>query len=330
MLLLNYNTKEKMQCDPKIKDCCVKEKQPPETNTGGDCCYDGWMLEFKNFDSRYKKADKTVNYITKRLTHLGTQRDMWKAWRDELDKVCDLTKKICQQLEIVIHHTSRISRNEWLTKRAINLLFCMIRDFYMQIDLLKKKYDYLVNCINCLKNQGLVSGQGVMALVEDYGKKITIVLQTRDALIEAVITSISMVNNINKNIGHNGHQFGLTTVLHEWKKAFNCERKNQEENDDAKRNEFGREDFHKSGREQEFEDTGLEPDLRFPVCESKYYKKIEGRYQEDSSKYTDLSKWLLEETKERDNLKALRDGLTSVISDPNVDPSKRCAINGTK
>lgn len=330
MLLLNYNTKEKMQCDPKIKDCCVKEKQPPETNTGGDCCYDGWIIEFKNFDSRFKKADNTVNYITKRLGHLGTQRDMWKAWKDELDKVCDFTKKICSQLEIVIHHTSRISRNEWLTKRAVNLLFCMIRDFYMQIDLLKKKYDHLQNCIKCLNNPGLVSGQGVMALIEDYGKKITIVLQTRDALIEAVITSISMVNNINKNLGHHGHQFGLTTVLHEWKRTFNCEGKNQEESDDKRRNEFGREDFYRTGHEEEFEDTGLEPDLRFPVCESKYYKKIEGRYEEDSRKYIDLSKWLLEETKERDNLKALRDGLTSVISDPNVDPSKRCAINGTK
>jgi hypothetical protein len=139
-----------------------------------------------------------------------------------------------------------------------------------------------------------------------------------------------MVNNINKNLGHHGHQFGLTTVLHEWKRVFNCEGKNEEENNDRRRNEFGREDFHKQDHEQEFEDTGLEPDLRFPVCESKYYKKIEGRYQEDSKKYTDLSTWLLEETKERDNLKALRDGLSSVISDPNVDPSKRCATSGTK
>lgn len=329
MLLLNYNTGEMLERDPKIKDCCVKVKQPPETNTGGDCCYDGWTTEFKDFDTRYKEADKTVTYLTERLTHLGTQRDMWKSWKDELDKVCDFSKKICDDLEIVLHHTSRISRNERLTKGAINLLFCMIRDFYMQIDLLKKKYDYLLNCIKCHNNQGLVPGQGVIALIEDYGKKLTLVIQTRDALIDAVITAISIVNNINKNVGHHHHDFGLITVLKEWKKAFNCEGKHEEEGDNLKKYEYGKEG-HKPTPEGEFEDTGLEPMLRFPVCESRYYKNIDGRYQEDVKEYNDLSNWLLEKTKHRDSLKALRDGLTSVISDPNVDPSKRCATNGTK
>lgn len=331
MLLLNYNMNEKPQCDTKIKDCCVKVKQPPETNSNGDCCYDEWVNELKNFELKFNKADNSVNYISKRRVHLGTQRDMWKAWMDELDKVCEYSKNICQQLEIVLHHTSRISRNEWLTKRAVNLLFCMIRDFYMQIDVLKKKYDRLINCIKCLNSQNLVAGQGVMALIEDYGKKITLVMQTRETLPEAVITSISMVNNINKSLGHHGHQFGLTTVLNEWKKAFNCEGKKQDEGDNKKRNEFGREDFNNPGaQKQEFENTGLEPALKFPVCESDYYKMIERKYLEDSRKYSELSKLLNEETKKRDNLKGLRDGLASVISDPNVDPSKRCATNVTK
>jgi hypothetical protein len=331
MLLLKYNMEDMPECDQKVKDCCVKDKKPPDTNTGsGDCCYDGWTIEFKDYDKKYKHADSTVTYITERLKHLGTQRDMWKAWKDELDKICEFSKTICHQLEIVLHHTTRISRNEWLTKRAINLLFCMIRDFYMQIDLLKKKYDYLINCIRCINNPGLVSGQGVMGLIEDYGKKLTIVIQTRDALIDAVVTAISIVNNINKNLGHQGHQFGLTTVLHEWKQAFNCEGKPEEESDDKKGYDYGKEGFHKPATQGEFEDTGLEPMLRFPVCESRYYKKIDGKYVEDTKDFNKLTKWLLDETKHRDNLKALRDGLTSVISDPNVDPSKRCATNGAK
>ncbi len=329
MLLLKYDLGEVLECEPRIKECCEKEKKPPETNGGsGDCCYDEWTSEFKEIDAKYKKADKTVKYLTERIGHLTSQRDMWKTWKDEMDKACEFSNKICRQLEIVIHHNSRISQNEFLTKRAINLLFCMLRDFYMQIDLLKKKYDSLVNCIKCvnnLTNSTLISGQGIMLMIEDYGKKLDAVIQTRDALIEAIITAISIINNINKHIGHSSHHFGLNAILREWKKVFNCDGKHNEEGEDRRRHEFGMEGYQKNTSEGEFEDTGLEPMFRFPICDSRYYKKIDGKYAEDTKDFNELSKWLLDETKHRDNLKALLDGLTSVMSDPNVDPSKRCA-----
>jgi len=326
MLILKYDLGEVLECEPKIRECCEKEIKPPDGNKGsGDCCYDEWTAEYKEIDARYKKADKTVTYLTERLSHLTAQRDMWKIWKDEMDKACDYSKKICRQLEIVLHHNARISQNEFLTKRAINLLFCMLRDFFMQIDLLKKKYDSMANCIKCLNNPALVSGQGIMVLIEDYGKKLDAVIQTRDALIEAIIMAISIINNINKNVGHPSHHFGLNMVLKEWKKAFNCDGKNQEESEEKRKPEFGMEGYQRNTPEGEFEDTGLEPMFKFPICDSRYYKKIEGKYSEDTEDFNELSKWLLNETKHRDNLKALRDGLNSVISDPNVDPSKRCA-----
>ena len=156
MLLLEYDIKEYLTCEPRVKDCCEKEKKPPETNNGsGDCCYDEWTLEFKDYDTKYQNADRLVTTLTERRMHLGTQKDMWKLWKDEMDKVCDFSEKICHQLEVLLHQTHRVSRNQWLTKRAINLLYCMVRDFYMQIDEIKVKYDRLQNCIKCLNNPAL-------------------------------------------------------------------------------------------------------------------------------------------------------------------------------
>jgi hypothetical protein len=326
MLLLEYDMKEHLTCEPKVKECCEKEKKPPENNKGsGDCCYDEWFKDFKDYDTRYNNADRLVTWLTERRTHLGTQKDMWKQWKNEMDKICDCSSKICHQLEVLLHHTSRVSRNQWLTKRAINLLYCMVRDFCMQIDLSKKKYDHLLNCIKCLNSPALAPGQGVMLLIEDYGKKLDAVIQTKDPIIEAVIVAISISNKINKSIGHQGNRFGLNLVLQEWKKVFNCDKKQEEEPEERERNEYGRDGGQRDGSEGEFEHTKLEPHFNFPVCDSRYYKWVEKKYDEDNLGYGRLSKKLNDETKNRDNLKALRDGLTSVINDPNIDPSKRCA-----
>jgi hypothetical protein len=327
MLLLKYEIEEILECEPRVKECCERDKNPPEPPDSGDCCYDTWVREFKQIDAEYNQADKRVTHLTTRRDHLQTQRDMWKAWKDELDKACDVSKEICQQLEILIHHTSRISRNTGLAKRSITLLFCMLRDFYMQIDLLKKKYDYLVNCIKCRNNPGLTTGQGIMALIEDYGARLDVVIQTRDVLFEKIISAISIINNINKNIGHQGHRFGFGFILREWKRAFNCEGNSENTDNDSRRYEHVRNDYRPqpSPSEGEFEDTGLEPMFVFPICDSHYYRKVENRYKEDNEDFMHLSNELLRETKHRDNLKALKDGLTAVMSDPNVDPSKRCA-----
>src|SRR6185312_9547222 len=157
--------------------------------------------------------------------------------------------------------------------------------------------------IKCVANPALVPGQGAIALIEDYGKKLDAVLALRDELFNVAVEVIAVSNN---NIGHQGHHFGLQTVIKEWKKAFNCD-KRHDDDDEKRRNEYGKDSFQRKQPEGEFEDTGLEPMLRFPVNESRYYKKVDDKYQEDNKDYIKLSKWLLDETKNRDNLKALRD-----------------------
>ena len=332
MLVLNYDVKAELECSPRVKECCHPVKQPGEPPTGnsGDCCFEKWTKEFREIDAEYNQADRMVVHLKNRLTHLESQMNMWKAWKEELDKACDYSAKICKQLEIVLHHTTRISRNVWLTKKAMHLLYCMLRDFYMQIDLLKKKYDYLVNCIKCQNNPALAAGLGIMVLIEDFGKKLDAVIQTRDILIQLIISAISIINRINKGIGHHGHNFGLHFVLHEWKKAFNCDgnRNTDDDDDDDDDQEKGFNDAraarYRRMPESEFIDIGLTPIFSFPICESKYYHKINRRYEHDNREYTELVSLIQTETMRSDTLKALRDGLTAVMSDPDVDPAKRC------
>lgn len=320
MLILNYKNCEIVDWDPKVKDCCEKKKpgKPDDPPTGtGDCCYDGWMEEYNEVTAQLNAANNEVTSITNHLNYMKTQRDFWKTWYDELTKTDDAARKICHQLEILIHHLHRIEKNSNLTVKSIRILYCMIRDFYMQLDLLKRKYDALIACIQCISNPALPAGQGIRLLIDDYGKKLDAVIGTRDALFDAFIAAIDLANRLDKNIGH---QFGLCTVLQEWKKAFHCEEHCYGGHVERPQGERRHHSVHGEGQ---IENIGLSPILEFPICDSDYYEEIATIYEEDNTLVDELNTELLEVSKERDKFKAWKDGLDAVIKA--VDPAARCA-----
>ena len=318
MLILNYKNCEIAEWESRVKECCEKKtpgnSEDPPTGTG-DCCYDGWMAEYNEVTAQLNAADKEVTAITNHLNYMKTQRDFWKTWYDELTKADDFARKICNQLEIILHHLHRIEKNSALTVRSIQLLYCMIRDFYMQLDLLKRKYDALINCIACISNPALTAGKGIRVFIDDYGKKLDAVIATRDSLLDAFVAAIHLANRLDKNLGHH---FGLHTVLQEWKKAFHCE-----EHCYGGRIDRPHHHHHHEQGEGQIEDIGLSPMLEFPICDSPYYDEISDIYEEDNVLVDQLNTQLLEVTKQRDKYKAWKDGLDAVIKA--VDPAARCA-----
>jgi len=319
MLILNYINCELVEWEPKVKECCEKKKpkspnEPPATATG-DCCYDEWMEEYTGVTGHLNSAEKEVTSITNHLALVKSHRDFWGAWYDELTKVDDSARKVCNQLEIILHHLHRISKNTALTVRSLKILYCMIRDFYMQIDLLKVKYDSLISCIQCINNPALATGQPIRMLIDDYGKKLDAVIGTRDALFDAFVAILEQANRLDKSLGHH---FGLHTVLNEWKKAFHCD---EHCYDEAAHHEHHNHHHHPG--EGQIEDIGLTPMLEFPICDSEYFTFISNIYDEEEALVDQLNKELLEASKKRDKYKAWKDGLDAVIKA--VDPAARCA-----
>lgn len=321
MKVLEYQCiSETIDWEDKIKQCCDPKKKPENPPTG-DCCYDTWTDEYEEVTFLYNQAERRVSRTTDELTYVSSQRDMWKIWYDELTKVNDSSRKLCHQLEIIHHHIHRIGKNTHLTVKAINTLYCMIRDFYMQLDLLKVKYTEFVNCIKCINSPDLAAGQGIRVLIDDYGKKLDIVIGTRDALLAALAAIIDAANRINNNIEHH---FGLHTIVKEWKKVFNCDEScGGDEQKVGYLDKYGT--FHKTKKkdEEEIDDIELKPGLHFPICNSWYYQEVGEMLQIDTAEAEDLSAQLLAETKERDKFKAWKDGLDAVLK--SVNPATRCA-----
>lgn len=306
--------------DDSTKECCNKED--PENPAGCDCCYDSWQDELKVVSLTYNESQEKAQQLKDKLAVIADRRDRLKTWYDEMTKANELARNICDQLEIVVDQTQKISINTGLAVQAIKTLYCMIKDFFMQIDLIKNKYDRLMNCIKCLNNPALAAGQGFMKCLEDYGKKLEAVIATRDELIKMMMEVIQIAWRINKNIDVD---FGLTTVLMEWQTAINCAVGCDDEGDPcpptaAKAN--SKQTASAESQESCLGACDLQPIFQFPICKDPYYQCVNDQYTADKKAAEDLAKELLAENKKKEGLLACKTSLTSAINE--VDPKNRC------
>ena len=308
--------------DSKIKECCDKEN--PDDPRGCDCCYDTWQDELKEVKTKYSETEEKAKQLKEELTIVADRRDRLKTWYDELTKANDLHRKICDQLELLLTQTDKVSTNADLAVRAIKTLYCMIRDFYMQVDEIKTTYDRLLNCIKCLNNPALAPGVGIMKCLEEYGKKLDAVIVTRDELIKMLMAMIKIACRIHKNIAM---EFGLITVITEWKAAFNCDIACDDTTGSnppatAKKASSKGMPVQQEAVVSCLGPCDLEPMLQFPICKDPYYKCVDDQYRADKKAAEDLAKELLKETKKKEALLACKQSLEAAIKE--VDPKLRC------
>jgi hypothetical protein len=299
--------------DEKIKVCC--DNPGTETPPGGDCCYDGWTKELKEVNKKYQEAEEEAKQKNAEFAYVSERRDQFKKWYDELTKADDLQKDICNQLEVFCLQVDRVGINTQYTVDAIKILFCMIRDYYLQLDILKQKYDDLINCIKCLNNPGLVAGAGLMKFIEDYGIKLTAAMATRDDILKAVMAALALAEKIDLNIGPD---YGLLTVVTEWKSTLNC---SGAAANPATKTPVTQQPLQSTDQNKD-DCCDLHPMLQLPISSDPYYKEILDKYTKDKTDADTLAKDLVTLNKSKESLLACKQSLESAIKE--VDPKTRC------
>ena len=320
MLVQEYEVLDRNNWEPKIKECCDLSTQ--DDPGGCDCCYDKWRIELKEVNTKYSAAVEAASQLKSQLAVITDRRDKLKNWYDELTKVNELARQLCDQLDIILTQSKKIAINSSLTVEAIKKLYCMFRDFYMQIDLIKTKYDRLINCIKCLNNPALAPGQGIMKALEEYGKKLEIVIATRDAIIKALMEVMAIACRIKNNIEEN---YGLVTVIKAWKVVFKCWISCKDNNgpcDDDEEEEENEKHTDEEEGENCLGSCKLDPVFIFPICKDDYYKCLDDMYLADKAAAEKLNEDLLKENKKKESLLACKQSLEAAIKE--VDPKILC------
>jgi hypothetical protein len=312
--------------DEKIKDCCAKPD--PEIPKGSDCCYDTWTEELKEVNKAYKKAEEEAKQKSAEFSYVSERRDQFKKWYDELTKANELEQAICDQLEILYGQAEKVGKNTQFTVDAIKILFCMVRDYYLQLDLIKEKYDALISCTQCLNNPALASGTGLMKLFEDFGKKLEAAQASRDDLLRTVMAALALAEKIDLNIAEDDNEacpdYGLLSVVSTWKNTLNCAENcgGSSSGEVAKKKPMAKQGLQSSSDECATDDCELKPMFYLPICKDTYYSSIKIKYDEDKAEAESLSKELLDLNKKKESLLACKQSLEAAIKE--VNPKERC------
>jgi hypothetical protein len=337
----------------KIKDkesdlfkCCRKDT-PPEDPTCIDCCYDTWQDELKEINQKHAKATERAAQAKKKLDFANDKKTRFKTWLDELDKAENIARKICHQLEIIASQTEKIWFNSIKATDAIKILFCMIRDFYMQVDYLKKRYDELQNCINLNNDPALAEkDKGILKCLTDYYKKLDDIIKTRQEIIKQIVEAIRLANLIRNSmstqdypLGYNpcdpNHKpchchgndkvyYGFKTIICEWYCAFECDEKCKpcEERDKQQQKQAGHEAPHAEHHHLCSHHCELVPVFNFPICNNAYRCELKECYDRAEQEVKDREVNLKEADKEKGALTACKESLQKAIDA--VNPKGRC------
>lgn len=302
--------------DKKIKECCDK---PDGEIPPGDCCYDNWTAELKEVNKAYQQAEEEAKQKSAEFTYVSERRDQFKKWYDELTKANELEKAICDQLDVFFCQVQKVGINTQFTVDAVKILFCMIREYYLQLDKLKEKYDALIDCIKCLNSPGLTPGAGLMKLIEDYGVKLAAAQASRDELLKLIIAALGMAEKIDLNIGPD---YGLQTVVNQWKDVLNCCEECGAASEQEKKKPEAKQGIQSADDDCADEDCKLKPMLKMPICNDPYYGQTYEKYQKDDADAKQLAKDLLALNKKKESLQACKQSLELAIKE--VDPKTRC------
>jgi len=342
----NYTDVDSAKWDEKGLDCCKTTN--PDNPTCVDCCYDSWQTELRIVTQKYSKAAEQATQYQNKLTVVTSSRSTYRKWFDEINDLQDTATEICNQLELLAVQSDKIWYNSCKAVDAVETLFCMIRDFFTQLDLITTQYADIQNCITNNTDPSLVKGQGILKALDDYKAKLDIVVKLRDDTSKNIVTAVKLVHQIANNIStRNCNEnfdpcskknkacsgddiyYGFKTVICEWYKSFACDVPCPD-TDTTGTGTTGTTASAQTNTNtntiqsdcKDDDDCELVPTLDLPICKSSYKQCVKKWYDKADGEYKELTGKLQDANKEKEALTACKNSLVKAIKA--VDPKTRC------
>ena len=320
-----------------ILECC----QPDDSGTPcSDCCYNSWETELLKVNPAYSAIVEFTSQLQSRVDFITSRRDRYKTWVDEFTKAEGLARDICYQLKLIAVQSDKIWYNTCEAEKAIEILFCMIRDIYMQVDELSALYINLQNCVTRNNDPALNKGQGIFKYLDDYKTKLDATVKTRDDVIKNIIQAIQLSSLIRNGISTrdcpkasdppynpcaadptpcatvNGMvYYGFKTVICEWYNAFACDTPCTDTSAQPPvTTTMTTTDCNP--------DCELIPSFDFPICNNSFKTDVQTWVDADNAQLITLTAQLNDAKMRREALLACKTSLDTAIKA--VDPAARC------
>jgi len=293
--------------------CCVDD--PNDNPACCDCCYDTWNVELKQTNLLFAQVNEEAKQIGEKYKYITLERDKFKGWLDDLIMVDQLSRELCIQFQVIGAQAERICINSHKAIEAIDILFCMVRDLFEQVDAIQDIYNQIQTCITKLNREELPENSGIRKCLKIYQEKLDAVKKTRDELIKALMKLIRDAYVLHEGICSD---YGLKEGIGAWIDLLHCD-------EDCENGSGTPVDPCKQPVEVNHDDPGdcvLAPKLTFPICNDNYYRWVKKKYEDDVKAASDMSKELVEVNTRKEGLSAKQASLTAALAQ--VDPKELC------
>jgi len=321
----------------KVYDCCRGED--PNDPKCTDCCYDKWTDKLKIVIADYNREEENAIQAKKKFDFASEKSQRYRTWLDELDKAEELARLICHQLDVIANQSERIWYNSVQAEKAIEILFCMIRDFYMQVDCIRKRYDVLWNCITSNNDPAVQArDKGIIKCLTEYLKRLEDVIKTRNDIIKAIVDAVRISKVIRYSLSTKEFKepynpcedadgcdccskdvyYGFKAIICEWYCDFRCDV-------DCKATPKTEEHAETtSTTETQLCSTKckLTPKFKFPFCNNNYKTELTNCLDTAKKEADKAGQDLLKANKNKEALTACKEGLKKAIAE--ADPKVRC------
>jgi hypothetical protein len=300
--------------DKKYK-CCVEDPNDPPPSC--DCCYNSWEKELKEANLRYSQISEGARQISEKYKYITTERDKFKDWLDDLIKTHQLATEVCGQFQVISAQLEKICTNSEKSVDAIEILFCMIRDLFEQIDVIVTIHNEIDACIKALNREELPEDSGIRKCLKIYMEKVDAVAKLRDELIKALMKIVRDAEVLHAGICSD---FGIEVWVSEWLDILNCDEDcNNNNTNTPVEDPCG--EIVKDANDS-MKNCALIPKLTFPICNDNYYRWVKQKYEDGVQDANDVAKELVEINKQKEAIAACKSSLTAALAA--VDPKELC------
>ena len=258
-------------------------------------CIKKWESDLRKATNALVKKQAELNKAQKKYENAQTWDKKLESLFKDLKQTDERSANVLEEIGVLSSILEKVCENTACVKEVVEILYCMIKEFYECTDQLKQKLTNIKREIECLNDPGLnASTSIVIKCIEDLCAKIDEAIKSQQELIKKLIEVVKCTCELYESLC--GEDCSLSTIIVDLETLFS--QGPGEANAECKTDSCN---------------ANLQPKPTMPLNCDPFYKQINDQTKNAEKELEEAKKEYSDLRKERDKLLSLKNSLAEAI-----------------
>ncbi len=226
-------------------------------------CLQMWKKNLISTKNALEEANAHTSLAKKEWENAAAWEYTLKSYWENVEESNKIIVAICNELKLFGKHAERVCENTECTVRSIEILFCLLVEFFSCTDKLKDYVSEIEREIECLNDQEINANSSIiLRCLKDFLSKLNEATQKQHEVIKMVIDLLKQSKGIYAEICANS--CSLKHILKDLEDSFcgDCDSEADHDCDD-----------------EDSCNATIEPKPKMPLEDDPYYKETRRQYE---------------------------------------------------